>query len=220
MPITKRKPSYLAWLALLVSLSVLSESQLVMADERSEQLAAAADNAELDGYRVEPVRVAPFQLQDHTGASFDRSRLEGRWHLLMFGFTNCPDICPLHLAFLNQTWQKLKAAGYGTDAMPQVVMVSVDPERDSLEHLASYVSHFNQTFLGVTGKPVEIKALESTLDTGHRLFSPGVDGNYDVMHGSSVYLIDPQARVTARFRPPFKAQRIAAAYHRFSGKGS
>lgn len=220
MPIIKRKPSHLAWLALLASLSVMSASQLAMADERSRQLEAAAGDAELDGYLVEPVKVAPFQLKDHTGASFDRTQLEGRWHLLMFGFTSCPDICPLHLTFLNQASQKLKAAGYGTDAMPQVVMVSVDPERDSLENLASYVSHFNDSFLGVTGEPGEIEALESSLDTGHRLFSPGVDGNYDVMHGSSVYLIDPQARVTARFRPPFKAQRIAAAYHRFSREGS
>jgi protein SCO1/2 len=220
MPITERKPHQLAWLMLLVALCALSAPQLALTDELSEQLETAAANAELDAYRIEPVQVAPFQLQDHTGSSFDHKRLEGRWHLLMFGFTHCPDICPLHLTFLNQASQKLKAAGYGDDAMPQVVMVSVDPERDSLEHLASYVSFFNDTFLGVTGEQDQIEALESRLDSGHRLFSPGVDGNYDVMHGSSVYLIDPQARVMARFQPPFKSQRIAAAYHRFSQEGS
>lgn len=214
MPITERKPHHLAWL--LVLLCALSAPQLALAQD----LELAAGNAELDAYRIEPVEVAPFQLQDHTGSSFDQKRLEGRWHLLMFGFTHCPDICPLHLTFLNQAWKKLEAAGYGREAMPQVVMVSVDPQRDSLQHLANYMSFFNDSFLGVTGEPDQIKALESELDAGHRLFSAGVDGNYDVMHTGSVYLIDPQARVMARFQPPFKAQRIAAAYHRFSQEGS
>lgn len=212
MPITKRITHQFAWLSLLVALCAPS----AMADD----LATAAGNAELDAFRIEPVKVAPFELQDHTGSRFDTERLKGQWHLLMFGFTHCPDVCPLHLTFLNNAWKQLKAAGYGNEAMPQVVMVSVDPTRDSLEHLAKYVPYFNDAFLGVTGEPDEIAALQSKLGAGHRLFSPNVDGNYDVMHSSSVFLIDPQARAVARFKPPLKAQQIAAAYHRISAGGS
>ncbi len=212
MPITKRTRQSLAWLGLLMVLL----APFAVASE----LATAADNDELDAYRIEPLDVPPFELQDHTGARFDQQRLEGRWQMMMFGFTNCPDICPLHLTFLNQAWKKLKAAGYGDGAMPEVVMVSVDPDRDSRQHLADYVTFFNKAFVGVSGEPDQIAVLESALNTGHRMFSPDVDGNYEVMHGSSVFLIDPRGRAVARFQPPLKSMQIAAAYHRFSEGGA
>ena len=85
---------------------------------------------------------------DHHGQVFDNDRLLGKWTLVFFGFTYCPDICPTTMGFLNELMGQLE----GTEAEDtEVVMVTVDPARDTVEQLASYVPYFNPDFTGVTG---------------------------------------------------------------------
>ncbi|MFE8071823.1 SCO family protein [Marinobacteraceae bacterium S3BR75-40.1] len=186
----------------------------------SKALDAALPQVDLAPLSIEPRPVGEFELRDHTGRTFDLQRLEGHWNLLLFGFTHCPDICPLHLTILNKAWDRLQSAGYGAEAMPQVILVSVDPERDTLQRLGEYVRFFNEDFLGVTGEASQIAALEDDLQAGHRAFSPDVQGNYNVMHTSSIYLIDPNGQAVAQFRPPFRSQQLAGAYHMIRGGGT
>jgi protein SCO1/2 len=89
-----------------------------------------------------------FALTNHFGEPFTAESLEGDWTLLFFGFTYCPDVCPTTMSFLAEVKDNL----VGTEAAStRVVMVSVDPARDSVDQLAQYVPYFHPEFLGVTG---------------------------------------------------------------------
>jgi len=98
-----------------------------------------------------PLAVPDFALVDHTGARFDRDRLLGRWSLLFFGYTYCPDICPVTLQSLVPVQALL-----GEDSDTRIVFVSVDPARDDVDRMAEYVGFFDPAYLGVTGEPEQI----------------------------------------------------------------
>ena len=97
-----------------------------------------------------------FSLVDHRGEEFTERNLEGDWTLLFFGFTYCPDVCPTTMAFLSELSESLE----GTEAeTTEVVMLSVDPARDTVEQLASYVPYFDPDFTGLTGNFTEVLSL-------------------------------------------------------------
>ena len=150
-----------------------------------------------------------FELTAHDGSRFDAARLRGHWTLLMFGFTNCPDVCPTTLLELAAARRAL--ADLPPDRVPQVVMVSVDPQRDTPTRLAGYVGHFDASFVGVTGTPAAIAALTAAVGVA---VQPGAatDGGYSVDHSAAVFLVDPQAAVAALFPLPHVARTIAADY--------
>lgn len=179
----------------------------------AQGLQSSLSPIELEEIRLEPRELQAFELEDHRGDAFTREDLSGGWDFLMFGFTHCPDICPVHLAMLKQMRGELREADYAEADLPRVVLVSVDPKRDTPEHLARYVGHFDPSFVGASGEVAELKALESSLDAGHRIFSEDVEGTYDVMHTSAVYVLDPQARLVGQIRPPFNPRKLAAAFH-------
>lgn len=155
-----------------------------------------------------PRDLGDFELVDHRGEPFTPERLEGQWTLVFFGFTHCPDICPTTMAFLNQFMQQLE----GTEAADtQVVMVSVDPARDTVDKLAEYVPFFNQDFVGVTGEFLDIHRFATSLNTPFRKV-PREDGNYDVDHGSNVVVINPRGDYHAFFRAPLDMARMKTTY--------
>ena len=93
-----------------------------------------------------PRNPGEFALTNHFGEPFTATSLEGDWTLLFFGFTYCPDVCPTTMSFLAEVKDNL----VGTEAAStRVVMVSVDPARDSVDQLAQYVPYFHPEFLGV-----------------------------------------------------------------------
>src|SRR5690606_4205297 len=169
----------------------------------AHSLPAGLKEKDLQEMRLEPKSVAPFQLQDQHGKPFTQTSFQGRWHLLMFGFTSCPDICPVHMSHLAGMRKQMLEQGYEQSALPVVALVTVDPKRDTAEALGAYVRNFHESFLGITGSSEEIAKLEKSLASAHRIFSEDVDGNYDVMHTSSVYAINPQGQVVAKIQPPF-----------------
>ncbi len=112
-----------------------------------------------------PRSFGELNLVDHRGEPFTRERLEGRWSLVFFGFTFCPDICPTTMAFLDSFVSELE----GTEVEDtQVIMVSVDPARDTVEQLATYVPYFNEEFIGVTGDFLDIHRFATALNTPFR----------------------------------------------------
>jgi len=156
-----------------------------------------------------PRPLGPFHLIDQDGLPFDRARLEGKWSFLFFGYTHCPDVCPTTLATLNSVMKKI--AGAGPQRVPaRVVLVSVDPERDTVQRLAEYVPYFNKDFLGVTGTSAQIDAFTAQLNIMHmRGSETAADGGYTVDHTASILLIDPEARFSAVFSAPHVATTIA-----------
>ena len=164
-----------------------------------------------------PRPVPDLALLDHHGRPFDRSRLAGRWSVLFFGFTRCPDICPTTLIALAG------ASGYLDDLpagqQPQVVFVSVDPMRDDPETLARYVPHFDPDFTGVTGELPAVQTLTGSLGVAVS-YRRQAEGDYSVDHSAALFLVDPEARLRAIFPAPHDAARLARDYRRIvAGRG-
>lgn len=155
-----------------------------------------------------PRNFGELDLIDHHGERFDRARLEGRWSLIFFGFTYCPDICPTTMAFLDSFMSELA----GTEAEDtQVVMVSVDPARDTVEQLAEYVPFFNEEFVGVTGEFLDIHRFATALNTPFRKV-PGQDENYLVDHSANVILINPRGDYHGFFKAPLDQAKMKVTY--------
>jgi protein SCO1/2 len=154
--------------------------------------------------------ISDFTLSDHRGEPFNLQRLQGQWSLLFFGFTSCPDVCPNTLYELQRANAMLSAQHEGEGAAVQVVLVSVDPERDTPEKLAAYVTYFDPSFLGVTGRAEQLTALASELGI-HFQVEPHEEGaeRYDVIHSSAVVLMNPEGRMHGAFTPPLLAEPMA-----------
>lgn len=156
--------------------------------------------------------VPEIRLVDHLGRDFGRERLRGRWTLMFFGFTNCPDVCPLTLASLAEARRLL--ADLPRDQQPAVDFVTVDPRRDTAAVLSRYVGHFDPEFIGVTGGTEDIESFTRALGVAVIAGAPGEDGSYTVDHTASVFLVSPQAELVAVFGAPHEAAVIAEDYRR------
>jgi protein SCO1 len=166
------------------------------------------------GTLLTPGRPLPeFAFIDHAGQPFDPDRLRGRWSLIFFGFTSCPDVCPTTLSQLAQVEKRL--ADLPAEARPQVILVSVDPQRDTPEHLASYVKFFSPSFVGVTGSPAAIKKFTHAMGVPVAITPTGADG-YTVDHSAAVFAIDPAGELRALFSPPHSPETLAADLRRLT----
>ena len=148
-----------------------------------------------------------FKLVDSTGSSFDQSSLKGSWNLLFFGYTHCPDICPITLRTLNEAYTQLD-----NDARDKlrVIFVSVDPVRDTPEQLAHYVRFFNEQFIGLTGDPVQINRLTQSLGIFHMQVAGKDDANYLVSHSSSILIINPAGEFQGLFSAPHTIDNLVS----------
>lgn len=158
----------------------------------------------------DPPRVAPVHLVDQRGEPFTLDDLRGRWTLLFFGFTSCPDVCPTTLDALARAHETLGAnARYAERG--QVVFVSVDPERDTPAQIAEYVAHFHRDFLGVTASEEALTEFARNLGA---LFMkvPQGEGNYTMDHSAGVFLIDPELRLVSVITPPHSPAGIVARF--------
>ncbi len=164
------------------------------------------------GTAISPPRPLPaMQFVDQAQRPFNVDRLKGHWTFMFFGFTNCPDVCPTTLALLAQTKKQL--ADLPQEQQPQVVFVSVDPERDTPERIASYVRFFDPQFTGITAAPQQIQAFTTSMGVPVAI-NKAADGTYTVDHSGAVFVIDPNGNWHALFSPPLQAKLIAADYRR------
>lgn len=145
-----------------------------------------------------PIPLPEFKLLEETGQPVTRDAFSGKWSLMFFGFTHCPDVCPATLQQLAIARQRLVESGF--DA-PDIVLVSVDPERDSPQIMASYVTHFGADVTGVTGELSELRKLTSTAGIYFEKVE-GENGSYTVDHSAVVLLINGDAAIHASFGAP------------------
>jgi protein SCO1/2 len=154
--------------------------------------AGAADAPALKAGMFDPPRAAPdFSLRGSDGGELRLSRHRGKVVALAFGFTSCPDVCPVTLATLTEARKKLVAAG--TDL--QVVYLTVDPERDDAERMRSYLASFDPSFVGGTGAPEQLEAVRK--EYGILAEKVKTAAGYAVAHSSSIFLIDREGRLRA-----------------------
>lgn len=146
-----------------------------------------------------------FTLLDQQGRSVGRDVFEGHWNLVFFGFTFCPDICPTTLQVLSDARKQL--ADQGVRPLPRIVLVSVDPERDTPERIGAYLDYFGDGNLGLTGELAEIRKLTDALGIFFEK-SASEDENYLVNHSAVVLVIDPAGRFHALFSAPHRSSNF------------
>lgn len=160
-----------------------------------------SEPAPLRAARVLPVAnpVAEFSLLDQFGENITSDVFRGQWDLVFFGFTHCPDICPMTLQTLSSAINTL--AQNGATELPRIVLVSVDPERDTPDILRRYVEHFGDNNLGITGALTDIRSFASATGIFFEK-TPENNGNYSVDHSAAVLAINPDGEFAALFGAP------------------
>lgn len=145
------------------------------------------------------------------GETFSNKDLEGSWSLMYFGFTYCPDICPATLANLAQVMKELKAINPQVAEKVNVMLVSVDPGRDTPEKLAQYVDFFDESFMGATSNAANLKALTQQLNVAFEVVGDTASDDYLVEHSAQVVLVNPRGDYQGFLKPPFKPKELADA---------
>jgi len=155
--------------------------------------------------------IADFRLADHHSQPFSLADLRGKWSLIFFGFTNCPDVCPGTLFELQKVNASMIQALEAESDRPQILFFSVDPERDTPAKLEQYLSYFDPGFIGITGDQVQLLPLTRQLGIAYRIddHEPGTQ-QYDVAHSVSILLTDPEGRLYGAFPAPHDAEKISA----------
>ncbi len=153
------------------------------AGDASDQTGAAADRGPAKVAESEPR--PSFVLTDTSGARFDfRSETEGFLTLLYFGYTNCPDVCPIHFGNIAAALDQVPSSLRGR---VKVIFVGVDPPRDSAERIRSWLDHFDTTFIGLTGTDEELRAAQVAAGVPPAERDPADEnGRYAVSHAAWV----------------------------------
>jgi len=163
---------------------------------------ATPASAQVQGVMLdEPVTLPDFAFSNELGESFTPDDTKNAWTLVMFGFLSCPDVCPFTLGNLEaavaETGMRVRP-----DNVPNVVFVSVDPDRDA-EFVSEYAKFFHPDFESYTGERDQIDAMIEATDSYYRLLDPDHTGFYDVQHTSAVSVIAPDGTLRAKLQPPF-----------------
>lgn len=147
-----------------------------------------------------------FALTDHTGRRVTQKDFAGRHMLVFFGFTSCPDICPLALQTIAQAVDQLGAQG--ERVVP--VFITIDPQRDTVERVAAYVGQFHQRMVGLTGTEREVQAAAKAYRAYYeKVADESSSDDYAMDHTSIIYLMDPNGEYAAHFGFNTGAEEIA-----------
>jgi protein SCO1/2 len=184
-------------LLLVLSLAVGLAPPSVAADLAADQMPAYGETGISSRYL----------LMDANGRAVSNQDFRGRFQLLTFGYTYCPDICPTTLAEMAMVISRL---GKEADAL-QALFITVDPERDSADALRSYVAFFDPRIIGLTGSPALVrKAAESFKVRYEKVREPGAPlDQYAVDHSAGMFLLGPDGRFIRKFAYAMPAEQIA-----------
>jgi protein SCO1/2 len=147
-----------------------------------------------------------FALTGSNGAAVTEHTYQGKWLVIYFGYTFCPDICPTTMMELAQALQTLGPRAAGV----QAVFISVDPQRDKPDLLAEYLKSFDPRFVGLTGSSAQISAAAKSFNVFYERHDTD-DGNYTYDHSSYLYLVDPGGKLVEALGSDRGSEQIAAA---------
>jgi len=174
---------------------------------QSSKIISADDLQKATSLHTNPRSLPEFTLTDQSSKTFSNQDLIGSWNLVFFGFTNCPDVCPITLSILDQVSSKLEDA----NLTPRSIFISVDPKRDRPQKLKEYVEHFNHDMIGLTGEKQQIDKLTQSLGAIYAIAND-TTGNYLVDHSAHVFVISPNGKMVALFSTPHDANIIASDF--------
>jgi cytochrome oxidase Cu insertion factor (SCO1/SenC/PrrC family) len=151
----------------------------------------------------EPVG-GPFNLVDHGGRPRSDADFRGKLMLVYFGFTFCPDVCPTDLGQISRVLERLGPAGNDLQAL----FITVDPERDTPQHLASYVRQFHPRLIGLTGAAKAIRKAADAYKVYYKKVALSGRAGYTVDHTAFIYLMDRDGQYLGFFPPGTSADRM------------
>lgn len=159
-------------------------------------------------------QISDFSLTATQGDAFTPQSFLGRWTLLFFGYTECPQICPQTLAVVTGVWNLLPAKMHN-DKTIQFVFVSLDPEYDRVENLRNFLGRFHPSFIGVTGQSDVVKKLAQECSI-YSWRDPNQNAGEQKMidHSATLLLINPKGQIQALFSPPHQKEAIAKDIHK------
>ncbi len=208
---TRKNNARLITILMIVVIIVAAIAIYSKTTHQKKTALAIAANLKIDGTILpKPHSLKPFNLTSNTDTPYTKNNLKGHWTLMFFGFTNCAYVCPTTMSAMNKMYQQLQ-----TDMpkiqLPQVVMISVDPARDSVKRMNGYVKAFNPNFIGARGSMPELKALTKQLSIAF-MKKETKDGHYTISHSAEVMLLDPDGNLRAYFSYPHTGKQMAQDY--------
>lgn len=149
-----------------------------------------------------------FSLQDTRGNAVTEASLKGRWSVLVFGFTHCPDICPSQALTISESLNLFDKNDGSVHV--QGVFISVDYLRDRGEYLDQYLNHFHSRFVGFLGSKLQLDLVVDAFDASYSVAKlKGASGGVQVTHSSTIYLIDPEGRIAKQLPFTTSAKTLA-----------
>ncbi len=152
-----------------------------------------------------PTIGGPFELVDHKGRVARDSDFRGKYLLVMFGYTACPDVCPTELQVITEAMEGLGEVR----TRVQPLMITVDPERDTVAVLADYIGNFHPALIALTGSVAQVKAATKAYRVYSAKAPPDDDGDYFMDHSAFIYLMGPDGKYLHHFAPTTAPQDMA-----------
>jgi len=199
-------PLELRWIPILAGafavLVAIGALYAVTAERDATPASRAEAFAELGG---------DFTLTGNTGAPVSLSDFQGKVVLLYFGYTYCPDVCPIHLTLISAALERL-----GRQSQEfQPLFVSVDPARDTPEAMDNYVSHFTANLVGLTGSEDEIETVADEYAVARQIVGDPASDYYTVNHSSVIYVIDREGQIIDLLNADVGPEELAEQLRRY-----
>ena len=166
----------------------------------------------------EPKEISDFSFYSANGVEFTKDNLKGKWTLMYFGFTRCPDECPTTMYQIKKLVNILREKDFPLDDK-QWVLVSIDPERDTPEEIDKYAKGFDEDFMGVSNIRPMLLSLATQLSVNNVMPSEdSMDHSHLENHVNNIILLNPNGDFAGVFRPPFDISRLSLTYQSVTSK--
>ncbi|MEH6450866.1 MAG: SCO family protein [Oleispira sp.] len=216
-PVVKNKllAPFIAIVSLVLGLSTFIGWQSLSSNNPKTSPMPLSEQLKDDGVFVFPqaINVADVPFLNEEGQTVGKNENLGKWSFLFFGYTFCPDVCPTTLAVMQQMWIKLSPE---MQSQTQVVLVSVDTERDTPEQLKTYMDYFDPSFTAFTGKPASLRSFATQLNAVYaKVERNNAQGELDkelgylMDHSANITILDPKGNYFGFIRPPFTPKKMS-----------
>lgn len=157
-----------------------------------------------------PRDIQPFSLIGIDNKPVTNQSIQGQWTMMFYGFTHCGGVCPTTMAMLAKMYARLETQYVAP--LPRVMMITLDPERDSLNRLSDYVTAFHPAFYGARGEESAIEAMTQELGIVYQKVAAPQSSGDDIQHSGAILLFNPKGQLAAFFTPPITAKHLAADF--------
>jgi protein SCO1/2 len=209
---TKKKGIPFKGIVVLLSVIILGVAGFLGWRTGPDNIAKAPEEIE-DYLFWQAKKLTDFTLNAAGDKKLILDNLKGKWNFIFFGYTHCPDVCPMTLGVFAMVFEILeKNPAVSQDI--QGIFISVDPKRDTPESLKEYVSYFHSKFIGVTGNASQVDAFARQMGVLYTMHPGESEDNYLVSHNSTMFLVDPRGRLYGRFPPPHASGEIVELFYK------